>query len=325
MKMGGKIAISKVTKRYRALGTVIDLTIFGQSDERLLDMAFGLIKHYEEVFTVNREHSELMKVNQAAGLEAIPVSEPVYRLSKIAIEKSQEHFGFNAAIGPLVKLWHIGFSDARLPEQYEIDARLALISPNDIVLNDDEFSIFLPQKGMEIDLGGIAKGYIADRVQDLWRAYGVQSAMINLGGNLILMGEAPHRRNQKWVVGIRNPLINSGVSIAQVLTGESSVVTSGIAERHMEVNGKSYHHIIDPETGYPHDNNIASVTVLSKKSIDGEIETTRLYFADYPIAKKLAESPDVYGAIFVSRDKKIKVVGIPQSQVYITDPSFEFE
>ncbi|AYG01779.1 FAD:protein FMN transferase [Lactococcus allomyrinae] len=320
-----KIATKKISKRYRALGTVIDLTIYGTTDEQLLDDGFRLIKYYEDIFTVNREQSELMMVNDAAGISAVQVSDPVYQLTKIAVGKSQEHFGFNAAIGPLVKLWHIGFSDARLPQQSEIDEYLKLISPDEIILNDEEFSIFLPKKGMEIDLGGIAKGYIADRVQDLWRAHGISSGMINLGGNLILMGEAPHQKNRKWRVGIRNPLNNNGISIAQILTRESSVVTSGIAERHMEVDGKSYHHIIDPETGYPHNNQIASVTVLSKRSIDGEIETTRLFFANQPIENWLENHPDVYGAIFISRDKKIKVVGIPQSQVYIADSSFEFE
>jgi thiamine biosynthesis lipoprotein len=320
-----KKATQKIAKRYRALGTVIDLVVYGSSDENLLDDGFALIKHYEDIFTVNRENSELMKVNHAAGLEPIQVSDPVYQLTKIAIGTSQKHFGFNAAIGPLVKLWHIGFSDARLPEPDEILERLALISPDEIVLNDDEFSIFLPRKGMEIDLGGIAKGYIADRVQDLWRARGVTSGLINLGGNLLLMGKAPHQPDKKWRVGIRNPLNQTGETIAQIVTSASSVVTSGIAERHLEVDGKSYHHIIDPRTGYPHDNDIASVTVLSRDSIDGEIETTHLFFADHALENWLDNRPELYGAVFVSRDKKIKVVGIPQEMVKIVDDRFSFE
>lgn len=325
MKSLEKQAANKITKSYRALGTVIDLTIYGCQDEGILDQSYQLIKYYEDIFTVNREKSELMTVNQMAGIESVQVTEPVYQLTKISLEKSKEHFGFNAAIGPLVKLWHIGFSDAKVPSQAEISEKLKLINPDEIVLKDEEFSIFLPKKGMEIDLGAIAKGYIADRIKDFWRAYGVSSGIINLGGNLLLMGEAPHQTNKKWRVGVKNPLSSRKEPILQILTEESSVVTSGIAERYLKVNNKSYHHIIDPETGYPHPNSLASVTVLSRKSIDGEIETSRLFFADGPIENWLTEHPEVFGAIFISKNKKIKTVGIPKYQIYIADKSFEFE
>ena len=184
MKSLEKKAANKITKSYRALGTVIDLTIYGCQDEGILDQSYQLIKYYEDIFTVNREKSELMTVNQMAGIESVQVTEPIYQLTKISLEKSKEHFGFNAAIGPLVKLWHIGFSDAKVPSQAEISEKLKLINPDEIVLKDEEFSIFLPKKEMEIDLGAIAKGYIADRIKDFWRAYGVSSGIINLGGNL---------------------------------------------------------------------------------------------------------------------------------------------
>lgn len=325
MKILEKKSTLKISKIYRALGTVISLTIYGHQDEELLDKTYQLIKHYEQLFTVNRDQSELMAVNHKAGIEPVQVSGVVYGLTKIALEKSKEAFGFNAAIGPLVKLWHIGFSDAKLPTQAEIDEKLKIINPDRIILRDDEFSIFLPEKGMEIDLGAIAKGYIADRIKDFWDAYGISSGIINLGGNLLLVGEAPHQTDKKWRIGIRNPLTNDKKTVLQLLSGEGSVVTSGISERYLKVNDKIYHHIIDSKTGYPHHNQLASVTVLSQKSIDGEIETTRLFFADGPIENWLTENPEVYGAIFISKDKKIKAVGIPQSQIYVADQSFEFE
>ena len=320
-----KVARKKLTKSYQALGTVVTLTVYGCKEVTILDKTYQLIKDYEAIFTVNREQSELMSVNHNAAIEPRQVSEAAYQLTKIAVEKSKEDFGFNVAIGPLVKLWRIGFSDARLPSQAEINQKLEVINPDDIELNDEEFSIFLHKKGMEIDLGAIAKGYIADRIKDFWQAYGISSGIINLGGNLLLMGKAVHQQNKKWRVGIRNPLNNSKVPILQILTDESSVVTSGISERSLRVNGQLYHHIIDCKTGYPHQNQLASVTVLSKKSIDGEIETTRLFFADGPIENWLTENNEVYGAIFISKDKKIRTVGIPKSQIYIADESFEFE
>jgi thiamine biosynthesis lipoprotein len=315
----------KVGKTYRALGTVIDLIIYGTGSEQDLDDAYRLIQSYEDKLTVNRPQSELMTLRDNAGRHAVQFSNATYTLVKKAVQESQQHYGFDTAIGPLVKLWHIGFADARVPTDAEIQQRKNLISPDQIVLDDHEFAVYLPEKGMEIDLGGIAKGYIADRIQDLWCSRGISSAIINLGGNLVLMGEAPHQVNHKWRVGIRNPLNPEQDSIAQVQIGAASVVTSGISERHLDIANKSYHHIIDPETGYPHDNNIASVTVFSKYSVDGEIETTRLFFADKPLTGWLENNSDLYGALFVYRDKKIKLVGLSPQDVRLYNNDYKIE
>ncbi|WP_374285268.1 FAD:protein FMN transferase [Lactococcus sp.] len=309
-------AKKQIAKRYRALGTVIDLAVYGSTDENLLDGAFHLIQHYEYLLTVNRPLSELMTVNLAAGKSAVQVSDAVYQLTKQAVEQSQKHFGFNAAIGPLVKLWHIGFKDAKLPTAAEIEEKLALVSPDKIELSDADFSIFLPKAGMELDLGAIAKGYIADRVRDYFAAYGVSSAIINLGGNLVLMGSAPHHDDQNWRIGIRDPFGASDEAVVQLLTRHCSVVTSGIAERHFEINGRSYHHIFDSKTGYPFETDLVSVTVITDKSVDAEIETTRLFFAQ--------EIPADYAhsAIFIYQDKSVKLVNIEADQLRIINHDF---
>ena len=312
-------SIHKVSKDYRVLGTWCDLALYGEYDTILLDAAYNMIQYYEDLFTVNRDRSEVMRINHAAGDRAVGVSNATYTLIKRAVNESRQHYGFNAAIGPLVKLWHIGFEDARVPTNEEISECQKLINPDNIVLNDDTFSVYLTQKGMELDLGGIAKGYIADRIHDFWRAYGLTVGIVNLGGNLLMMGDAPHHADGKWRVGIRNPLTQTDETIVTITTGASSVVTSGIAERHFEVAGKSYHHIIDPETGYPHDNDIASVTVLSRESIDGEIETTRLFFADAPLPAY------DYGAMFIYKDKSIELVNLPQEAIDISNPEFYFK
>ena len=312
----------KISKDYNALGTYCNLTLYGANgayDANLLDGAYRLIQYYEDLFTVNRAGSEVMRINRAAGDRAIEVSHATYTLVKRAVVESRRRYGFNAAIGPLVKLWHIGFEDARIPTDEEITERRKLINPDDIVLDDDNFSVYLSRAGMELDLGCIAKGYIADRVQDFLRAYGFTAGIINLGGNLLMMGAAPHHADGEWRVGIRNPLTQTNETVLTLTTGASSVVTSGIADRRLEADGKSYHHIIDPETGRPHDNDIAGVTVLSRESIVGEIETTRLFFADRPL-------PDYdYGAIFVYRDKSIELVNLSREAVHITNPEFMFK
>jgi len=305
------------------LGTDIDLTLFGADRDDYLQQATQLIDQYEDRLTVNRAKSEVMAINHAAGQHPVQVSAATYSLVKQAILLSQQHFGFNALIGPLVKLWRIGFDDAQVPAQADIDAHLKLVDPFNVELDDQLFSVYLQHAGMELDLGGIAKGYIADRIQDYWEAFGQRAGMINLGGNLLMFGDSPLHPDAKWRVGIQNPRSPRGNAIASIKIGPCSAVTSGIYERHLDIDGKSYHHILDSKTGYPRQNDLLSVTILSKKSIDGEIETTRLFFAGKPEAGWGVDRDDLYGAIFVTKENKIKLVGIPRDSVTLLDTDYQ--
>lgn len=307
----------KISKAWRAMGTTNQITLFGTDDERYLDDAIRFVNHYEDLLTVNRPVSAVMAINHAAGQSPVVVPPAVYQLVKRAVAVSNQHFGFNAAIGPLVKLWHIGFADARVPSDIEIVQRRELIGSDEIVLDDERLSVYLPHAGMELDLGAIAKGYIADRLQDYLRSQGHMAAIINFGGNIVLMNEAPHKADGRWRIGVRDPLVRHGKTIGLLTTPATSVVTSGVAERHLVADGQTYHHIIDPETGYPHDNELASVTVISPESIDGEIETTRLFFNDGPI-----DGQYPFGAIFIYRDKSIQLVNTRPDDFKITNPDF---
>ena len=151
--------------QHKAMGTHISLQIYGarEDPEKILDQTKALIDHFEDLLTVNRkpDHpryglSEVTRVNDQAGKEAVQVSSSVYGLIKLAVETSRENFGFNALIGPLVKLWSIGFQDARVPSDAEIQEKMKLIDPWMVELNDDDHTVFLKQEGMELDLGGIA-------------------------------------------------------------------------------------------------------------------------------------------------------------------------
>ncbi|MBN7273639.1 FAD:protein FMN transferase [Ligilactobacillus pobuzihii] len=318
-----KVAEQRLTKQYYGLGTKITLTTFGATTEADLDAANALIVRYEDLLTVNRPESEVMAVNHAAGKKPVQVSNGVYVLIKKAVEISQQHLGFNTAIGPLVKLWEIGFDDAQLPTQAEINERLPIVDPAQIELNDKDQTVFLKKTGMKIDLGGIAKGFIADRIKDLWAARGINNGMIDLGGNLLLIGKQPVHDDGLWRVGVQAPKDQRGQAVAVVRTPACSIVTSGIYERHLDINGKSYHHILDSKTGYPRSNNLASVTVFSKYSIDGEIHTTELFFAGKPVKDWGKNDPNLYGAVFVTKDNKILVSGLDPQDVTVIAPGFE--
>lgn len=308
----------KIERTWHAMGTTNQVTLFGTTNQQMLTDAIMFVKRYEDLLTVNRAQSIVMEINYAAGKHPVAVPASVYQLIRRAVIESNQHYGFNVAIGPLVKLWHIGFADAQVPTtQAIITARKQIVSDG-IVLDDDALTIFLPESGMALDLGAIAKGYIADRLKDYWQAQGQMAGIINFGGNIVLLNQAPHKVDGRWTIGLRNPLVRHGETIALITTSAQSVVTSGVAERHLVADGKMYHHIIDPETGYPHDNKLASVTVLSPQSIDGEIETTRLFFNDGP----LVDEQYPFGVIFVYFDGSIRLVNLKADDFKITNPAF---
>lgn len=300
----------QISKVGRGLGTIITLQLFGSRDEFILDESFKLIAGYEDRLTVNRDVSEVMDVNHAAGKHPVQVSTSTYRLIKLAVEKSRENFGFNALIGPVVKLWHIGFKGAHVPTDDQIKEKMALTDPDDVVLDDNNQTVFLTKPGMELDLGGIAKGYIADRIRDLWHAYDVRAGIINLGGNVLFVGSSPRRENGKWILGVQDPKQPRGDNLTTATVPECSAVTSGTYERFLEINGKKYHHIIDPKTGYPVQTHVAGVTLFTRDSVQAELECKRLFFAGKPISGWQDDAAGRYGAVFVYDDDSMERVGV---------------
>lgn len=299
------LALEQQVGQHHALGTSITLQIFGALDKSVINDSFTLIDHYEDLLTVNRDESEVMDVNHAAGKHPVQVSSGTYDLIKLAVEESRKNFGFNALIGPVVKLWAIGFKDAHVPTDDQIKERMKLIDPFSVDLNDADQTVFLKKSGMELDLGGIAKGWIADRIKDYWMAYGVHAGIINLGGNILLVGDSPKRASGQWSVGVQDPKEPRGNNIASVMVPQCSAVTSGTYERYLEVDGHKYHHLIDPRTGYPVETNLAGVTTFTKYSVEAEIECKRLFFAGKPVAG-WHDNPDRIGAVFVYNDEHVE-------------------
>ncbi|MBP2197425.1 FAD:protein FMN transferase [Pantoea cypripedii] len=286
------------------MGSPILLKLF-EDNPPLAAQVFRLIKQQENLFTVNRADSEVMAINHAAGRHPVVVSEPVFALISIAHAVSLlPGSAFNFTIGPVVKRWKIGFQGHEVPPAEAIAALLPLTDPHQVVLNEAERSVFLQQPGMEIDLGAIAKGYIADRVQAFLRQQGVQQALINLGGNVQTLGSPPHDA-AGWGIGLKKPFGREDELLGVLRVQGKSVVTSGIYERYFERDGRCWHHIFDPRTGYPLDNELLSITVISDRSLDGDIYTTLLYGmgVEQGLAY-LADQPEL-DAIFVTRDREI--------------------
>lgn len=267
------------SRSIKMMGTKIDLMVTVQENpEFVLDTIVELLKKYEHRFSANDDSSELIAINKQAGIAPVVVHPELFELIEIGKKHSlAENSLLNIAIGPLIQTWRIGFDDATVPSDAVIQELLMRTNPEDIELNQTNQSVFLTKKGMKIDLGALAKGFIADRIIDYLDEIKAQSALINLGGNLVTFGNAIKRDDLLWRIGIQNPIENRGQSQIILKVPQKSVVTSGIYERKLTHNGQTFHHIFHPKTGYPVETDLASLTIISDLSVDGEIWTTRLF------------------------------------------------
>lgn len=287
------------TRTLHLMGTVIQLQVTHETPELLLDEAERRLRDYEQRFSANNPQSELMSVNHQAGIRPVAVDAELFELIEIGVAQSQISTSFlNIAIGPLVQEWRVGFSDAKLPDDEKIQSLLKRIDPNKIELDQANQTVYLKEKGMSIDLGGLAKGYFADKVIAYFRQMQAQSGLIDLGGNVLTFGPAANHADGKWRVGIQNPFLPRGNYVTVLKTANQSVVTSGIYERKFDWQGKSYHHIFDSQTGYPLQTDLASLTIVSEESLTGEIWTTRLFGKSAKEAlMEINQTPEIEGIV----------------------------
>lgn len=291
--------MEQASREIHLMGTIIRLQITAATPEPLLDEMVRRLKLYEHRFSANADTSELMAVTHQAGIKPVAVAPELYDLIKIGYHYSvATDSKLNIAIGPLVQTWRIGFTDAKLPSPAEIKQALAKIDPHKILLDDAAHTVFLQEKGMALDLGALAKGYIADLLITYLKQQGVTSALVNLGGNVVTLGPMLQHTDHQWRIGIQDPQRPRGHYKTVVRVQNKSVVTSGIYERSLTVDQHTYHHILDPQTGYPLATDLASLTIISDRSLTGELWTTRLFGQPrQKIMAKLAELPEIEGIV----------------------------
>lgn len=262
----------------KMMGTNIDIQIEDPRADILMIQVEVLLEKYNKRFSANDETSELSKLNKNAGIEKVTLHPELFSLIEIGKENSLgKNNNLNIAIGPLVQTWRIGFSDANVPDENTIKEKLLLTNPEDILLYPETKEVYLNKEGMKVDLGALAKGYIADKIIEFLKNECVTSAMINLGGNFLTYGRNPDKETGLWQVGIQDPTKARGNHLCHVSINNQSIVTSGSYERKLVIDGKTYHHIFDRKTGYPINSNMHSISIISNSSLDCEIWTTRLF------------------------------------------------
>ncbi|MBB6478457.1 FAD:protein FMN transferase [Spirochaeta isovalerica] len=287
------------------LGTVCVISLDKSEPVELFDQAFDIIAQEEQLMSLQVPDSDLSKVNRSAGVSAVKVSPDTLEVLGAALNYASMSGGaFDPSIAPLVELWGIVTGDAvSPPDPLEIEPVRSLTDYTKVLIDDKSETVFLENKGMKVDLGAIAKGYVGDRVKDFLLSQGVERGIINLGGNIVVIGSKPG--NEPWKIGIQNPFDNRGRHIGLVSVSDSTVVTSGIYERFFMYEGKRYHHILDPWTGYPVDNELASVSIIAEKSMDADALSTSLFVLGIDKGLQLIENINGAEAIFVTKEKEI--------------------
>ena len=317
------------------LNTAIQITIYDSQDKSLLDDCLALCDRYELIFSRTNENSELYKLNHRkdtsdkdpnADGQTIPypisgtadtwhISEDLASLLSQGLSITRESDGaFDIAIAPLTSLWDFTAEDPKVPDDAAIQKALPLCSSDGVTIDDQD--ITLPSDDIQFDGGAIAKGYIADRMKDLLVKKGVNSAIINLGGNVLCIGSKPD--GTPFKVGIQKPFADRNETEAVMDITGKSVVSSGIYERCFKQNGKLYHHILNPKTGFPYDNSLISVTIISDQSVDGDALSTTCFALGLEDGLKFAEKKGVQ-AVFITEDYELHYTDGFQDEINVTD------
>ena len=317
------------------LNTAVQITIYDSQDKALLDDCLALCDKYELVFSRTNEKSELYKLNHRkdtsdkdpnADGQTTPypvsgtadtwhISEDLAALLSEGLDITRESDGaFDIAIAPLTSLWDFTAEDPKVPDDAAIQKALPLCSSNGVTIDGQD--ITLPSDDIQFDVGAIAKGYIADRLKDFLVKKGVNSAIINLGGNVLCIGSKPD--GTPFKVGIQKPFADRNETEAVMDITGKSVVSSGIYERCFKQNGKLYHHILNPKTGFPYDNSLISVTIISDQSVDGDALSTTCFALGLEDGLKFAEKKGVQ-AVFITEDYELHYTDGFQDEINVTD------
>ncbi len=284
--------------------TISEITVVTSGDgDRILEECHKLLREDDALYSPTREESDISKINRAAGSgEAVPIHK---KTAKLLAESKRAYLDtngfFDISVGALVKAWGIGTDSARVPEQEELTQALHLIGLDSLTLDENANTASLSKSGQRLDLGGIAKGAATEDLLALLKKEGINSALINLGGNTYALGTRPDK--SAWEIGIQDPSDPDSL-IGTLQVYNKAVITSGSYQRYFEENGVRYHHILNPYTGMPSKSGLLSVTVISADPSEADMLSTACFLLGYSESQTLLKE---FGAdaVFVTEDQTV--------------------
>ena len=300
-------------RRFFALDTLATITIYetapGTDTVKILNSSEELCEYYEGLFSRTRRGSDVYRINHSSGRETAADKSTLFLIEE-SLKYSELTDGlFDITIAPVVELWDS--SDETLPDSEALSEALSHVSDDNIIINKNAGTVRLKDPKAAIDLGALAKGYIADRIKEQLISDKVTSAVIDLGGNILTIGSKPD--GSPYNIGIKAPFSDTSTYYAggaippdgiadSVKVTNRSVVTSGIYERYRLIEDRIYHHVLNPKTGYPVDNTLAGVTIISDTSLEGDCLSTACLLMGKEKTEELINSlPDIE-AVLIEKD-----------------------
>lgn len=304
--MAVSCADSPMDRTELVLGTICSVRIVAGGSDAALDAAFARLRQIDRTMSANASGTAISAINDAAGISPVAVPDDARFVIARALDYARASNGaFDPTIGPIVKLWNIGMDGQRVPTPAELEAALSLVRWDAVVVDDEAGTVFLPLPGMRLDLGAIAKGYAADEVGLILAEQGVRAAVLDLGGNVMVIGTKPD--GSAWRIGVQNPFDSRGTHLGvATVPGGWTVVTSGVYERFFDADdGKRYHHILSTGTGYPVSNGLVSVTILSDSSIAADGLSTTAFTLGLEAGMALVEATEGVEALFIDEQRRL--------------------
>ncbi|MDY5845689.1 MAG: FAD:protein FMN transferase [Bariatricus sp.] len=278
--------------------TVITITVYNKNADSILDECIKLCKKYELLFSPTNAESEIYKLNHARG-KSVQLSSETIEAIELGIQYSELTEGkFDITIAPLIDAWGFQGDNPSVPSATAITEAKSHIGYENVIIDGN--TVRLVDEKAAVDLGGIAKGYIADKLKEYMKENGVTHALISLGGNVLALGGKPD--GSSFNIGIQKPFSETGVTISSIKLEDASAVTSGIYQRYFEESGTIYHHILDPVTGYPCDNDLLGVTIICDSSARADALSTACFVLGLDGGMKLVNEDNSVEAVFITSD-----------------------
>ena len=286
--------------------TVISVSLYDTADEKIMEKCFDLMQYYESIFSRTAEESDIWNINHSGGQPVAVSGDTIDILEKALYYCELSHGALDITIAPAVDLWNFKNEETgtqpSLPDEgrlaeavSHVDYQLVQIDGNTVTLKDSEAAI---------DLGAIAKGYISDKIRELLLENGCESALIYLGGNVCVVGSKPG--GSPFKIGVQKPFGETQSELSAVVPAiNKSVITSGTYERYFMLDGQIYHHILDPETGYPVRNGLTSVTIYTESGTAGDSLSTACFGLGLEKGMSLIETLPDTEAMFILEDGTI--------------------
>ena len=261
-----------------AMGSAYSVVVYGEERTRMegaVDAAFDEVHRLDQMLSNYKPESELSEVNRGAAQHPVAVSQELFDLLAACVDYSRESEGaFDITVGPLMKVWGFYKGTGRLPHRAEVLGALERVGYGNLLLDRTNRTVRFGKEGVELDPGGIGKGYAVDRMVDVLKEYGIHTALVSASGSSIYgLGAPPGEKG--WKVQIRDPK-NEKKSVAEINLNNESMSTSGNYEKFFRAEGRIYSHIMDPRTGWPAQG-VLSVSAVTARTIDSEAWTKPLF------------------------------------------------